>query len=126
MHVDSKDVKLIEKNKFFYVFSNDNKDRNLIRILDKKGFIRVQRKNGAIKKVKAKEYEEVVKTIYDKLSVYKSDSIIRPDFYLCVGSRIMDFDSGTEFKQNLMLMDLIVQEVHEDEEILVIGVKNEI
>lgn len=126
MHVDFKDVKLIEKNKFFYVFSNDNKDRNLIRILDKKGFIRVQRKNGAIEKVKAKEYEEVVKTIYDKLSVYKSDSIIRPDFYLCVGSRIMDFDSGTEFKQNLMLMDLIVQEVHEDEEILVIGVKNEI
>ena len=38
----------------------------------------------------------------------------------------MDFDSGTELKQNLMLMDLIVQDAQEDDDILVIGVKNEI
>ena len=38
----------------------------------------------------------------------------------------MDFDSATELKQNLMLMDVIVQDVQEDENILVIGVKNEI
>ena len=45
---------------------------------------------------------------------------------MCVGPRIMDFDSGTELKQNLMLMDLIVQDAQEDDDILVIGVKNEI
>ena len=70
--------------------------------------------------------QEVVKNIYEYLTVYKADSVLRPDFYLCVGPRIMDFDSGTELKQNLMLMDLIVQDAQEDDDILVIGVKNEI
>ncbi|MGG7143166.1 hydantoinase/oxoprolinase family protein [Clostridium nigeriense] len=126
MSVNLIDVKLAEENKYFYVFFTNIKGKRLIRILDKKGFIRVQRNNGDILRVKAKDYEVAVKKLYEDLTVYKSDSVIRPDFYLCVGSRIMDFDSGTELKQNLMLMDLIVQDVKEEEEIFVIGVKNEI
>ena len=54
-----------------------------------------------------------------------TDSVLRPDFYLCVGPRVVDFDSGTDLKQTLMLMDVIVQDVEEDDEIIVIGVKNE-
>ena len=126
MNVDIKDVNLKDKTNNFYVFHAEVKGRKLIRILDKKGFIKVQRNNGTVVKVKAKQYQEAVKNIYEYLTVYKADSVLRPDFYLCVGPRIMDFDSGTELKQNLMLMDVIVQDVQEDDEILVIGVKNEI
>lgn len=126
MNVDIKDVNLKDKTNNFYVFDAEIKGKELIRILDKKGFIKVQRNNGTVVKVKAKQYQEVVKNIYEYLTVYKADSVLRPDFYLCVGPRIMDFDSGTELKQNLMLMDLIVQDAQEDDDILVIGVKNEI
>ena len=124
MNVDIKDVNLKDKTNNFYVFDAEIKGKELIRILDKKGFIKVQRNNGTV--VKVKQYQEVVKNIYEYLTVYKADSVLRPDFYLCVGPRIMDFDSGTELKQNLMLMDLIVQDAQEDDDILVIGVKNEI
>lgn len=126
MNVDIKDVNLKDKTNNFYVFDAEIKGKELIRILDKKGFIKVQRNNGTVVKVKAKQYQEVVKNIYEYLTVYKADSVLRTDFYLCVGPRIMDFDSGTELKQNLMLMDLIVQDAQEDDDILVIGVKNEI
>lgn len=126
MNVDIKDVNLKDKTNNFYVFDAEIKGKELIRILDKKGFIKVQRNNGTVVKVKVKQYQEVVKNIYEYLTVYKADSVLRPDFYLCVGPRIMDFDSGTELKQNLMLMDLIVQDAQEDDDILVIGVKNEI
>ena len=126
MNIEIENVKLKEKTKHFYVFDSVIKGKGLIRILDKKGFIKIQRNNGSTIKVKAKDYKQVVKNIYEDLTVYKADSVLRPDFYLCVGPRVMDFDSGTELKQNLMLMDVIVQDVQEDDDILVIGVKNEI
>ena len=126
MNIEIENVKLKEKTNHFYVFDSVIKGKGLIRILDKKGFIKVQRNNGSTIKVKAKDYQKAVKNIYEYLTVYKADSVLRPDFYLCVGPRVMDFDSGTELKQNLMLMDVIVQDVQEDDDILVIGVKNEI
>ena len=126
MNIELDKVILKEKTKHFYVFSAEVKGKELIRILDKKGFIKVQRNNGKTIKVKAKDYQEAVKKIYEDLTVYKADSVLRPDFYLCVGPRVMDFDSGTELKQNMMLMDVIVQDIQEDDYILVIGVKNEI
>lgn len=126
MNVELQEVNLGEKTKHFYVFYTEVKGQKLIRILDKKGFIKVQRNNGITIKVKAKDYQEAVKKIYEDLTVYKADCVLRPDFYLCVGPRVMDFDSGTELKQNLMLMDVIVQDVQEDDNILVIGVKNEV
>lgn len=126
MNIEIENVNLKEKTKYFYVFDSVINGKKLIRILDKKGFIKVQRNNGSTIKVKAKDYQVAVKNLYEDLTIYKADSVLRPDFYLCVGARIMDFDSATELKQNLMLMDVIVQDVQEDENILVIGVKNEI
>ena len=122
MNTPLEDTTLIEKTKNFFIFRGGEK----IRILDKKGFIKVQRSKGMAKKCKAKEYREVVKDIYEKLTVYKDDSVLRPDFYICSGAKVMDFDSCTELNQNLMLMELIVQEVEENEDIVVVGVKNEI
>ena len=122
MGVSLENTILIEETRNFYIFTGGYK----IRILDKKGFIKVQRSKGMAKKTKAKEYRKIVKEIYESLTIYKADSVIRPDFYICAGSKVMDFDSGTEIDKNLMLMDLIVQEVEEDEDIVVVGVKNEI
>lgn len=126
MNVELNKVTLKEKSNHFYGFSAEVKGKEVIRILDKKGFIKVQRNSGSIVKVKVRDYKKAIKNIYEELTVYKADSVLRPDFYLCIGPRVMDFDSATELKQNLMLMDVIVQDVQEDDDILVIGVKNEI
>lgn len=126
MNIELDKVNLEEQNNHFYIFTGENKGKKLIRILDKKGFIKVQRSDHMVIKTKAKNYEAAVKQIYEELTLYKADSVVRPDFYLCVGARVMDFDSGTELRQNLMLMDVIIQDAQEEEEIIIIGVKNEI
>lgn len=126
MNLMVSNVTLAEASASFYIFTGRKEEKHYLRIVDKKGFIRVQRNEGMYRKVKASEYRQVVKEIYEKMSVYLADCVLRPDFYLCVGPRIMDFDSGTELEQNLMLMEVTIQEVSEDEEIIIIGVKNAI
>lgn len=120
------ETNLIEKNKYFYIFSGENKNKNPIRIVDKKGFIKVQRNNGIACKVKAKDYESAVNKMWEELTIYRADSVLRPDFYLCIGPRVTDFASGGDFKQILMLMDVTVQLADPEEDIIIVGAKNEI
>lgn len=124
MNLDISDTRIIEKNKYFYIFTGNNK--NVIRIVDKKGFIRVQRNEGTAYKVKAQEYKEVVRKIWNELTVYKSDSVLRPDFYLCIGAKVMDFAADGDLEQIIMLMDVSVQICDPEDEIIVIGAKNDI
>ena len=124
MGISKEKVSLLEKNKYFYIYSRE--DKNSIRIVDKKGFIKVQRNNGYACMVKAKDYENVVKSIWEKLTVYNSDNVLRPDFYLCIGPRVMDFAAGGDYSQMIMLMDVNVQMLDQEEEIIIVGAKNEI
>jgi N-methylhydantoinase A len=120
LRAKSEEVKTLASNRYFYIFGREVNNSQLIRVLDKKGFIKVQRGNGQVQTVKAKDYQEVIKEMWEELAVYKTDVILRPDFYLCIGARVMDFSSN-ELEQLLMLMDLEVMEMSPDEEIIVTG-----
>lgn len=51
---------------------------------------------------------------------YQSDLIIRPDFYFCVGPRLLDF-SSTDFTQLTMLIDIEMSEIVGTDEIIIIA-----
>lgn len=118
------EVKTLARSKYFYIFGREQNGNQLIRVLDKKGFIKVQRGNGQAQVVKAANYREVVERMWEELAVYKTDIILRPDFYLCIGARVMDF-SSSDYEQLIMLMDLEVMDINPDEEIIVTGAVNQ-
>jgi len=118
-------VKLAEKTDKFYVYEADFGVANPIRIVDKKGFIKVQCTNGVAVKCKAKDYEEVITKMWDDLATFKTDSVIRPDYYLCVGPRVCDY-SSVDLVQNVMLMSLDIIDRNPDEDVIVVGAINDI
>lgn len=121
--VNNVDLKI--QNKYFYIFQGENNSKRPIRILDKKGFVKVQRSNGNIKHLKSNQYQSVVNELWESLAVYLSDSIQRPDFYVCVGPRVMDFAGTSSLEQVLMLMDIELSNISQGEEIIIIGASNE-
>ena len=54
-------------------------DRHPIRIVDKKGFIKVQCSDGIAAKVKAGEYKEKVEELWKDMAVFKTATVLRPD-----------------------------------------------
>lgn len=117
---------LIAQNQFFYVYTALKGHQNPVRIVDKKGFIRVQRTNGCAKICTANEYANVVTFLYEEMATYNADSILRPDYYLCVGGRIIDVDGTNELTQVLMLLDIEISLVDPDEKIIVVCAKNQL
>ncbi|MDR1221156.1 MAG: hydantoinase/oxoprolinase family protein [Treponema sp.] len=107
-----------------YGTKSPQKGKNPVRILDKKGFIKVQRLDGVAAKTQSGAYRAVATGMWDELALYKADAILRPDYYLCVGSRVMDYAGTVDIEQILMLMETDMQTAGSGDEIIIVGAKN--
>lgn len=120
------EIELVCQIPNFYVYQSKEKDRNPLRILDKKGFIKVQRTDGTAIVTKAASYRSAVSKLWEDLAVYKADAILRPDYYICAGARVMDFNGSGELEQVLMLMDVEMQSLDPNAEIVIVGAKSQV
>ena len=118
-------IHLAEKTDKFYVYQGTRDEKHPIRIVDKKGFIKVQCSNGKVVKCTVQEYQEVIESIWKDVAVFKTDSILRPDFFVCVGPRVGDY-SAIDLEQIFLLMDLDLGDREPDEEIIIVGSVTEI
>ena len=119
------DVHLAEKSDKFYVYTGEMGDRHPIRIVDKKGFIKVQCSDAVAVKVKAGAYKEAVEEMWKDLAVFKTDTVLRPDYFVCVGPRVCDY-SAVDLDQVMLLMDLDIMDREPDEDILIVGSINDV
>ena len=118
-------IALAEMTDKFYVYQGLRDDRHPLRIVDKKGFIKVQCSNGNVVKCKVADYKEVVEQMWKDEAVFKTDTVIRPDFFVCVGPRVGDY-SAVDLDQIYLLMDLDLGDREPDEDILIVASVTEI
>ena len=116
------EIDLLEKSSHFYVFGTrvSTGDNPAIRILDKKGFIKVQRASGKVIKTTAENYVQAVEQLWDDLAIYQTEVILRPDFYICAGPRVMDF-SVNDLEALMLLIDIEMSTLDPNEEVMVLA-----
>ncbi|MHB1133588.1 MAG: hydantoinase/oxoprolinase family protein, partial [Chloroflexota bacterium] len=61
-----------------------------LRVLDRQGFVKVQRSDGSVFQFTASTALANLKATWDDLTIYNGDSVIYPDLFLIVGSHIVD------------------------------------
>lgn len=114
------EIHLAEKTDKFYVYSGEKDGKNPLRIVDKKGFIKVQCSEGLVVKCKVKDYEEVVEQLWKENAIFKTDTVLRPDFFVCIGPRVCDY-SAVDLEQIMLLMNLDLGDREPEEEIMIIA-----
>ncbi|MGT2913742.1 Acetone carboxylase beta subunit [Streptococcus criceti] len=125
MGVPAEKVAIKLNGEFFKIIGRTDGDE-AIRILDTKGFIKVQSSSGTAVEIQVKDYQEAVADFYEKLAVFTTDSVLRPDFYICVGPRIMDFNGSMDFEQILLLMSVEMDMLDPDEKVILVAVKTQL
>lgn len=110
--------------KNFYVFAIEGKGKHPVRILDKKGFIKVQRNDGKAILCKAGSYRNIVSQLWEELAIYQQDAILRPDYYICAGARVMDFAGSVDLDKIMMLMEVEMQMIDPGDDVIIVGAKN--
>jgi len=127
MGVSVEKTNLITKSNIFYVFTAKRESgSDQIRIVDKKGFIKVQRGDGDAKKCTVAGAQEVIGEMWENLSVYKNDIRLTPDVYLCLGGKVLDYAGMMDLDQLYMIADTELSNMEPEEEIIIIGAKNDI
>lgn len=127
MGISAQEVRIITKSNVYYVFAGQKIEGvDQIRIVDKKGFIKIQRGDGAAEKCLAKAVSSVIDTMWETLAVYKNDIRLSPDIYLCIGGKVLDYAGLMDLEQLQMVVDTEVSTLQPDDEVLVVGARNDI
>lgn len=111
-------IRLVEKTEKFFVYQGERDGKQPLRIVDKKGFIKVQCSNGTAVKCKVKDYPEAVKELWEEEAYFKTDTVLRPDFFVCFGPRVSDY-SAIDLEQIELLMDLDLGDRNLEEDIII-------
>jgi hypothetical protein len=127
MRLSPAEVDIIERNQYFYIYGEkallQTVKQSPVRILDTKGFIKVQRGHAMVIRTRVGDYEGTIKKLWDDMALYNSEVIIRPDFYVCMGARVMDFFSS-DYAQLKLLVDIEVSGLNIDDDLLIIAANN--
>ncbi|MEK4329557.1 hydantoinase/oxoprolinase family protein [Paenibacillus sp. FSL R7-0312] len=123
MRISIDRTQLLEKTRYVSIFGekvDKAGEAGAVRILDTKGFIKVQRGRAMALKTTAGDYLNAVKKLWEAMAVYQTELIARPDFYLCIGARVMDF-TASDFEQLELLMDIEISTFEPDTEVIVVA-----
>ena len=112
------DISLAEKTEKFFVYQGERGGKKPLRIVDKKGFIKIQCSGGTVVKCKVKDYPEVVRELWEEEAYFKTDTVLRPDFFVCFGPRVSDY-SAIGLEQVELLMDLDLGDRNPEEDIII-------
>lgn len=111
----------LARNDSFIVFGKMVNGKQQIRVVDKKGFIKVQRSAGTAVTTTAAGSRNVADKLWEELSAYKSDIKLTPDIYLCIGGKVMDYSGMNDLSQLHMVMDTELMVRSNSDKVIVIG-----
>jgi N-methylhydantoinase A/oxoprolinase/acetone carboxylase beta subunit len=124
--VNVKDVNLEAYNGYIFVTSANKNNKNSVCIIDKKGFVKIQRTNGIVIRTDMKNIKDTLKTAWDKASNFSIEVRINPDVYVVVGSRMIDYSGIPELSQVEGMIEAELVDLNPDEDIILVLARNEL
>lgn len=126
MRVEADKVKFETCNGHLFVFSHDNRKNKQIRVVDKKGFVKIQRRDGIVMNSTVRDIYADVKKAWNECSLFSSEAIIVPDIYVLLGSRILDLSGILRLEQVNKILTTEIGLLNEDDELIIVCAKNSI
>ena len=119
------EVKTLTTTDSFYVFGRMVGEKQQIRLVDRRGFVRVQCSDAVAETCQAKDWEAVAHRLWDAKAGYEYQMLQAPDMYLCIGGKVLDFSNTVDFPQLSTIMRSEFTEAEPDENVVMIASKAE-
>lgn len=123
MRVTPDKVNLVLKNDVFYIFNYEENGKKRLRLVDHRGFIKVQCGDAEALACKAKDWQANTEKLWEKTLAFKSEMARNPDVFLCIGGKVLDFSNTLGIEQLEMIMKSEFLDADDDEDIILIGAR---
>jgi N-methylhydantoinase A/oxoprolinase/acetone carboxylase beta subunit len=121
MHATAAELQLLASNDSFFIFGRKAGDKQQLRLVDKRGFVKVQCGDAIVAQCAVLEWERVVSRLWESMQGYRNQMVQTPDIYLCIGGKLLDFSNTMSLEDLLTIMRSEFTDVLEEERILVIS-----
>ncbi len=130
-HKGSK-IELAGKTDSMYVFTQERPEKTLfgkkkitsaIRVLDQKGFVKLQTAKGTAINSVIGSLDSDFKKLFDELSTYKGDVTICPDLFIVVGGRIIEVSGVSSIEQGMGIINAEINGMPANEKAVMIGIQ---
>lgn len=99
-------------------------EQNNLRIIDRQGFVKVQRGHGGGAKATFGEVEAAVNALWDKYTNYSSEIRINPDVFIIDGVRLLDYSGLSTAEQVTGLVQAELADYTADHELYIVATRN--
>lgn len=123
MNATPAEVQTILLTDMFYVFGRKIDDKQQIRLVDHRGFIKVQCSDAIVASCKAAAWESEVTRLWNEMLRYSHEMVRTPDIYLCIGGKVLDFSNTISLSQLITIMRSEFLEAGDDEEVILISAR---
>lgn len=103
---------------------NDNTRR--VRVIDKKGFIKVQRSGAVAASGAVRDFHSLIERVWNASLTYSSDLILTPDIYMCIGGRVIDCSGVISKEQAMNILETELLFMEENDKVVMLGIRNSI
>jgi N-methylhydantoinase A len=124
--VSEKEAKLDASNGLVFVVTSELNGKVPIRVIDKKGFVKIQRTNGLVEMTTMENVSETLKKMWDSSSNFSGEIRINPDVYVISGPRVLDYSGIPEFKQVSGLIEAELSDKAPEENLILVLARNEL
>ena len=124
--LDKAATTLAAENGQVYVVTASRNGRQPVRVIDKKGFVKVQRANGWVETTTLERSREVLEKLWHGASNFSSEIRINPDVYVVAGSRVMDYSGIPELAQVSGLIEAELGDWSQDDPLILVLARNEL
>ncbi len=121
---DTTDIRIGYSNGNTFVVLGTNKGKDGVRIVDSKGFVKVQRTEGKVATTTFAEIEPILKKLWHDTSNYSSEVRINPDMYIIIGGRVIDYSGLSTVEQVIGLAKTELIDLDPTAEVAIVAVRN--
>jgi N-methylhydantoinase A len=126
IEVDAAEVRTEASNGHIFVVTAQKNGKKPFRIIDKKGFVKVQRTHGEVLVTTMESALDKLKVLWDNCSNFSSEIRINPDVYVVSGSRVIDYTGIPRLDQVSGLIQAEFIDKEKDDEVILVAARNEI
>lgn len=121
---EATNIKIAYSNHDTFVVAGKVKSHDSIRIIDGKGFVKVQRTDGKVVKTTFANIEDTLKKLWHETGNYSSEVRINPDMYVIVGGRVIDYSGLSTVEQVVGLVKTELIDLDPEVEIGIVAARN--
>lgn len=120
----SKEMDVLFENGHVFCLHYESDGNTQIRVVDSKGFVKVQRRQGGGLETTYKDLEENIAELWDRYTNYSSEIRINPDIFIVDGVRFIDYSGLSDVEQAVGLIKAELADHNPDDELYLLATKN--